>query len=538
MLARGHSHGIGIRAKAWCRGWRVRSASLASMAAMLALACSAATERNGTTRSSGGRGGEEQGGDSSSGAGGASGSGYSGAGGAAGASSGGTAGTAGGSAGGTAGAAGSLDGGGVDPSQMNLTAIAANGTIGLEWAQVAGASAYRLYWSNTGGVTPENATLIDNVQPGFVHRGLTNGTAYHYVVAAILATSDSQPSNEASATPSGEWVLEQLGTGDFDDVLTGARVPTVPIDKRVHIVLLPEGYLDTDLTIFHNDTSHNGDRKDDVDRRIDEVFGIEPYPLFREAFVIWYLPRASSTHSDGGNTAFGVTVSGGSVGDTSQAAAPLWTALAAHPFPPPSGSFVNYISAFLMFDSARGRAGVSGLTTSLSNPSSSGQRIPASFRNRPCARVHSRLLRRGGRISRGRQHSARPKRHLQRLLEQQVHGPALAASSRRRRDQHDAGSGRRLRPAPSGLPFGTTLPDERHARQRRVLLPGQCRRRLRRASPCAWTTACAISAARSPPTACSIAAAFWRHSTRGRRSTARASTSGSDSRFPAPLRRR
>ena len=39
-------------------------------------------------------------------------------------------------------------------------------------------------------------------------------------------------SNEAMATPGGEWALEVLGSGDFDDIETGARVPRLPIERR------------------------------------------------------------------------------------------------------------------------------------------------------------------------------------------------------------------------------------------------------------------------------------------------------------------
>ena len=385
MLAHWRSLGIGVSAKPHQTDhFRQHEWLPAALAAVLMLACSASDGASSRPPPEGSGGGGAGGAAGSTGGG----SGIGGSGGSSGSPDGGTGGSAatGGSSGtgGSGGSGGNVDDGGVDPSKIVLSVVPANTTIGLEWPRVAGATGYRLYWSNAAGVTPQNGTAIDGVDRGYIHRGLTNGAAYYYVVSAITGAGEGPPSNEASGTPTGEWVLEQLGTGDFDDVKTGSRVATVPIDKRVHIVLLPEGYMAADLTIFHDDASHGGDRADDVDRWIDEVFAIEPYPLLKEAFVIWYLPRASAAHSGEGSTAFGVTVSGGSVGDVSAAAAPLWSALDnqgsdAFLFPPPSSS-VNYVSAFLMFDAARGRAGVSGLTTfGLTNPSNSSQRIPASF---------------------------------------------------------------------------------------------------------------------------------------------------------------
>jgi hypothetical protein len=292
-----------------------------------------------------------------------------------------------GGAGGVGGAAASgggsnLEDAGTDPSRIPLAAVPANGTVGLEWSRIAGATGYRLYWSNTPGVSQENGQVLNGVDPGYVHRGLTNGTTYYYVVTALGPAGEGPPSNEAKATPSGQWVLEQLGSGDFDDILTGSRIARIPIERRVHVFLLPEGYTSADLPTFHSDASHGGDRRDDVDRWIDEVFALEAYATFREALVVWFLPVASNTHTDGGDTAFHVQVSSSGVGATTGAAAPLWDALDdqgtdAFSYPPTAGAR-NYVSAFLIFDPRSGRAGVSGLTTSLRGPTT-GLSIPASF---------------------------------------------------------------------------------------------------------------------------------------------------------------
>lgn len=293
---------------------------------------------------------------------------------------------------GNGGTAGSGTGGvtGVPAGDIALTAIGANTTIGLEWPVVTGASAYRLYWSTTSGVTPGNGQPIDVSTPDYVHRGLTNGTTYYYVVTPITPQGEGAPSPEASAIPNGQWALEKLGNGHFDDVVTGASVAQVPLDRRVHVFLFAEGYTSADIPVFHDEASH-ATRDNDVDRWVDLVFGIEPYSIFSEAFIVWYLPRASNTHIGGGDTAFMVPVDTSStpimqnVPATGETSLRMWTALGEAPFPPSvfyqggGGRARNDVSSFLIFDPARGRASVSGLTTVLTNPNDNAQRMATAF---------------------------------------------------------------------------------------------------------------------------------------------------------------
>ena len=270
------------------------------------------------------------------------------------------------------------------PTPIGLGAIPGNGTIGLEWTPVTGATSYNVYWSNASGVTPSTGQALSGAARGTVHRGLTNGSTYFYVVTAVTASGESPPSTQVSASPSGEWALEQLGTGDFASITSACPVTGIPIANRIHVLLYPEGYTSAALPTFHSDATHAA-RNNDVDRWIDEVFAIEPYKLFPQAFVVWYLPRASTTDINGGNTAFSVTITSGSVTAVTATAAPAWAALALHPYPPtlfdgPSARTArNAIAAFLIYDPARARAGLSGLTTTLANPNNANQRLPASF---------------------------------------------------------------------------------------------------------------------------------------------------------------
>lgn len=292
---------------------------------------------------------------------------------------GGVAGTAGGS-----GAGGS--GGQLPAGPLMLTAIPANQSVGLEWNAQPGAESYRVHYAAGATVTLADPSFdVEGTRTTAVHRGLMNGTAYHYLVAPVTGGVGAAASNEATATPAGEWVLEELGSGVFEDVSTGQPVAKVPIEKRIHVLLFGEAYGADQLAGFHDVASHDDDRANDVDRWVDEVFGIKPYADLREAFVVWYIARPSNTDSAGGDTAFMVPVSGGVQSPTTETAQRAWDAIALHPYPPmdfSGGGFGNlrtHVAAFLIRDPQSGRAGVSGITTSLRNPDDMQQRISAGF---------------------------------------------------------------------------------------------------------------------------------------------------------------
>jgi hypothetical protein len=284
--------------------------------------------------------------------------------------------------------------GGVPPNpgfdaMLGTTALAANRSVGVEWNAVEGATSYKVYWAE--GAAPSNASMSFEVmapRATFVHRALTNGTVYQYAVSATVGGQESALSPPAMATPTGEWVLEEFGSGIFDDVSTGTSVPRVPVGKRAHILLFAEGYTSADLPTFHADADHDGERESDVDRWIDYVFSLEPYKDFREAFVVWQLPRASMAHFEGGNTAFMVPVTASATGNisaTGETATLAWEAIGLLPVQPTdfgSSGFASartHVASFLLFDAERGRAGVSGRMLGLRNPAEDSQRIASAF---------------------------------------------------------------------------------------------------------------------------------------------------------------
>jgi len=104
--------------------------------------------------------------------------------------------------GGTGGGGGGTNGGTVEPpaTPVGLQASAGNAQVSLTWTASSSASSYVVSRSTSSGgpytqVASPNAT-------NYLDTGLTNGTAYYYVVAAVNSAGTSPNSTQASATPS------------------------------------------------------------------------------------------------------------------------------------------------------------------------------------------------------------------------------------------------------------------------------------------------------------------------------------------------
>ena len=81
-----------------------------------------------------------------------------------------------------------------------LKAVAANAQVTLSWNDVASAAGYNVYWDTIPNVT-KSSNVISNVNSGYVHTGLSNGTTYYYVVTTLSTGDESIVSNEISAKP-------------------------------------------------------------------------------------------------------------------------------------------------------------------------------------------------------------------------------------------------------------------------------------------------------------------------------------------------
>jgi fibronectin type 3 domain-containing protein len=82
----------------------------------------------------------------------------------------------------------------------DVAAVPGNKQATLQWKTVTGATSYRVYWSNTQGVSPSTGKRIDNVQSPHMHTGLTNGVTYYYVITAANVYGESGKSTEVAVT--------------------------------------------------------------------------------------------------------------------------------------------------------------------------------------------------------------------------------------------------------------------------------------------------------------------------------------------------
>ena len=89
----------------------------------------------------------------------------------------------------------------VPAAPQHLLATGRNAENQLIWGTVAGATAYKIYFSTSAGVTKATGTPINGVTSPYTHTGLTNNAVYYYAVVAINAGGESVFSNEASGMP-------------------------------------------------------------------------------------------------------------------------------------------------------------------------------------------------------------------------------------------------------------------------------------------------------------------------------------------------
>ena len=80
-----------------------------------------------------------------------------------------------------------------------LTATAANLQVALAWNAITGATSYNVKRATTTG--GPYAKVGSSTVATYTETGLSNGTAYYYVVSAVNANGESGNSTEASATP-------------------------------------------------------------------------------------------------------------------------------------------------------------------------------------------------------------------------------------------------------------------------------------------------------------------------------------------------
>src|SRR6202021_1383582 len=106
--------------------------------------------------------------------------------------------------------------GGGDPPQVpsapvGLQAVAAHAQVALSWSATAGATSYHVKRSTTSGGPYTQVSA--SASTSFTDTGLTNGTAYFYVVSALNTAGESANSAQATATPAAPTATPPAPTG-------------------------------------------------------------------------------------------------------------------------------------------------------------------------------------------------------------------------------------------------------------------------------------------------------------------------------------
>src|SRR5271157_4680033 len=104
-------------------------------------------------------------------------------------------------------------GGGTQPpaAPAGLQATAGNAQITLTWNASSGATSYNIKRSTTNG--GPYTTIASPATPSYTNSGLTNGTPYYYVVTAVNSAGESNPSAQATATPTAPVTVPPVPTG-------------------------------------------------------------------------------------------------------------------------------------------------------------------------------------------------------------------------------------------------------------------------------------------------------------------------------------
>jgi hypothetical protein len=97
----------------------------------------------------------------------------------------------------------------------NLTATAGDQQVSLHWSPSLKAKSYSVYRRPASATEGDRSLIRSGLKETcFTDSGLTNGSPYCYIVLAINARGkESDPSNEVSATPQGQEVVESTITG-------------------------------------------------------------------------------------------------------------------------------------------------------------------------------------------------------------------------------------------------------------------------------------------------------------------------------------
>lgn len=88
----------------------------------------------------------------------------------------------------------------IPAAPTGVTATGGSKQVTVSWSAATGATSYNIYWSTTSGVTTATGTKIVGATSPYIHTGLTDSTAYYYIVTAVNTAGESAASTQATAT--------------------------------------------------------------------------------------------------------------------------------------------------------------------------------------------------------------------------------------------------------------------------------------------------------------------------------------------------
>ncbi|MEW6683773.1 MAG: hypothetical protein AB1451_12750 [Nitrospirota bacterium] len=150
------------------------------------------------------------------------------------------------------------------PSQVSISAGLRDTTV--SWSAVAGATAYRMYWSYEPNVSPSTGARIDvdGSQTAYTHSGLDPETHYYYVVTAILSDgTQGVVSAEVGARPGQTAAITATASDGRVDLTMPSNVSgsvEVSTSRTFDVPFLPFPLQDGEPVPIHVGDLRNGTR--------------------------------------------------------------------------------------------------------------------------------------------------------------------------------------------------------------------------------------------------------------------------------------
>ncbi len=140
------------------------------------------------------------------------------------------------------------------PAPADLTAVEGNQSATLNWSPAAGAASYNIYYLEGGGVTKANGIKVAGIPasaaPSYTVEGLTNNSAYYFVVTAANANRESVESAQVSATPLAAPPAHAMVFIPGSSFLMGDASGTIPYALPVRNITVGDFYIESHETPY------------------------------------------------------------------------------------------------------------------------------------------------------------------------------------------------------------------------------------------------------------------------------------------------